>query len=395
MAMNHVLGLSMTSSAVRWVLVEGTTGEGDTADRGACGFTEAVEPEDLLDVILANEADGPVHAIGATWTNEAEAAASGVLDALAVRGFANVIAVSELEAADVLAAGLADIGGYDNLAVCVVEPDAAVVAVVKPDGVTVDRIARPLDGADAVELPSSVLALSQLDDWQPDVIFVLGSADDLDVIVSTLGDVTEAPVLSGADADLALARGAALASARAVNGLHSAGTKVPSKVGALASVLAAAVVTFVVSLSVAVGLSLSPGAPSGQPEAASATNPVEEPDGASTPAEKKVSTPAEARPVLAQTIAVAVPPPPAAPVAEPVYDPPEYVAPAPEYVPPAAAPVYTPPAPAYVPPPPPPAYVSPPQPAYVPQPKPRLRDRIIERIPIINRFHEPEYPYPR
>ncbi|WP_420085395.1 DUF7157 domain-containing protein, partial [Mycolicibacterium elephantis] len=53
------------------------------------------------------------------------------------------------------------------------------------------------------------------------------------------------------------------------------------------------------------------------------------------------------------------------------------------------------PAPAYVPPPPPPAYVPPQQPAYVPPPKPRLRDRIIERIPIINRFHEPEYPYPR
>ena len=27
--------------------------------------------------------------------------------------------------------------------------------------------------------------------------------------------------------------------------------------------------------------------------------------------------------------------------------------------------------------------------------KPRLRDRIIERIPIINRFHEPDYPYPQ
>ncbi|WP_420873985.1 DUF7157 domain-containing protein [Mycolicibacterium vanbaalenii] len=41
-----------------------------------------------------------------------------------------------------------------------------------------------------------------------------------------------------------------------------------------------------------------------------------------------------------------------------------------------------------------PAYVPPAQqPAYVPPApqQPRLRDRIIERIPIINRFHEPEY----
>ncbi|KUI16274.1 hypothetical protein AU192_07420 [Mycobacterium lehmannii] len=48
-------------------------------------------------------------------------------------------------------------------------------------------------------------------------------------------------------------------------------------------------------------------------------------------------------------------------------------------------------------PPPPPVTTEapPPAPAYVPPPKPRLRDRIIERIPIINRFHEPEYTYGR
>lgn len=392
--MNLVLGLSMTSSAVRWVLVEGTTGEGDTVDRGACDLTDAVEPEDLLDVVLANDLEGPIHAIGVTWTNEAETAASGVLDALASRGFGNVIAVSELEAADVLAAGLAEIGGYDDLAVCVCEPDATVVAVVRPAGVTVDRVARPADGADATE---SVVALWQLDEWHPDTVFVLGSAEDLDATMSALAESTEAPVLSAAGADLALARGAALASARTVTGMAPAGPRLPSKVGALASVLAAAVVTFVVSLSVAVGLSLSGGTPSEPSQAAAAANPVDEPEGAaaaSEPTEKKVSTPAEARKVVAQTIAVAVPPPPAAPVAEPVYDPPEYVPPAPEFTPPAPeAPAG--PAPAYVPPPPPPAYVPPQQPAYVPPPKPRLRDRIIERIPIINRFHEPEYPYPR
>ncbi|WP_420799192.1 DUF7157 domain-containing protein, partial [Mycobacterium neumannii] len=43
----------------------------------------------------------------------------------------------------------------------------------------------------------------------------------------------------------------------------------------------------------------------------------------------------------------------------------------------------------------PPVYAPPPAPAYVPPPQPRLRDRIIERIPIINRFHEPEYTYGR
>ena len=81
--------------------------------------------------------------------------------------------------------------------------------------------------------------------------------------------------------------------------------------------------------------------------------------------------------MVAQTIAVAARGNRAAPIVEPAYEPPAYVPPAPAYTPP--APVYVPPTPAYVP----------------PVPQPRLRDRIIERIPIINRFHEPQYQYPR
>ena len=223
--MDLVLGLSMTSRAVRWVLAEGTTGEGATVDRGTFDLTEAVDPDDLLDVLLIDEADNRMHAIGLTWTNEAEDAASGVLAALTARHYDNVIAVSELEAGDVLAAGIAGIADYADIAVCIVEPDAAVVALVTADGVTVDRIARPLDGADVVELPSSVMTMLELDDWHPDAIFVVGSAEDLDLITTTLEAVTDSPVISAAEADLALARGAALASARAVNGLDTVGPR--------------------------------------------------------------------------------------------------------------------------------------------------------------------------
>ncbi|KUI16237.1 hypothetical protein AU193_15835 [Mycobacterium sp. GA-1285] len=400
--MDLVLGLSMTSSTVRWVLVEGTTGEGATVDRGSFDLDADVDPDDLLNVALADVVDSPIHAIGVTWTNEAESVASGVLDALTGRGYDNAIAVSELEAGDVLAAGIAEIADYDDVAVCIVEPDAAVIAMVDGDGVTVDRIARPLDGADAVELPSSVIAMLELNEWRPEAIFVVGSARDLELITSTLGDVTDSPVFSAAEADLALARGAALASARAVNRLDAKVAKGPSRVGALASVLVAAVVTFVVSTSAAVGLSLTGDSTSPRQDASAVEEePVAVAEAAPRPVEnenKKATTPAEARPVVAQTIAVAAPPPPVyAPPPVPVYEPPAYVPPAPAYTapepaysPPAAvdtAPAYTPPAPVYAPP--------PPAPAYVPPPQPRLRDRIIERIPIINRFHEPDYSYGR
>ncbi|OBG12018.1 hypothetical protein A5765_15755 [Mycolicibacterium celeriflavum] len=389
--MDLVLGLSMTSSTVRWVLVEGTTGEGATVDRGSFDFDAEVDPDDLLNVVLADVVDSPIHAIGVTWTNEAEEVASGVLTALTARGYGNAIAISELEAGDVLAAGIADLADYDDVAVCIVEPDAAVVAMVTGDGVTVDRIARPLDGADVVELPSSVIAMLELNEWQPSAVFVVGSAPDLDLITSTLGDVTESPVFSAAEADVAMARGAALASARAVNALDATGSDQPKTVGALASVLVAAVVTFVVSISAAVGLSLTRD-DDPAPAAASADGESVAVAEEAPPAVKKVTTPAEAIPVVAQTIAVAAPPPPAAPAAEPAYEPPAYVPPAPAATPP--APAYTPPAPAYTPPA--PVYAPPPPaPAYVPPPQPRLRDRIIERIPIINRFHEPDYSYGR
>ncbi|RAV18127.1 hypothetical protein DQP55_01195 [Mycolicibacterium sp. GF69] len=396
--MDLVLGLSMTSSTVRWVFVEGTTGEGATVDRGSFDFDADVDPDDLLNVVLADVGASSLHAVGVTWTNEAENVASGVLAALTARGHDNAIAISELEAGDVLAAGIADITEYDDVAVCVVEPDAAVVAMVSSAGVTVDRIARPLDGADVVELPSSVIAMLELNEWLPAAIFVVGSARDLELITSTLDDVTESPVFSAAEADLALARGAALASARAVNTLDAKVTKGPSRVGALASVLVAAVVTFVVSISTAVGLSLTGDSDSSSQATPAVDDPAAIAEAEKThPAVEKATTPAEAKPVVAQTIAVAAPPPPAAPVA-PIDEPPAYVPPAPEYT--AAEPAYTPP-PAYVPPPayePPPAPVyapPPPAPAYVPPPQPRLRDRIIERIPIINRFHEPDYSYGR
>ena len=140
----------------------------------------------------------------------------------------------------------------------------------------------------------------------------------------------------------------------------------------MTSVLVAAVVTFVVSLSVALGLRLAPDSASEQPQVATAGDePTAATNAPSTvahpPPPPAPALPRDARPVVAQTIAVVVPP-----VAEPAYEPP------------AAAP------------PPPPAFVPPP-PNYVPPvaPQPRLRDRIIERIPIINRFHEPEYQAPR
>jgi hypothetical protein len=354
-----VLGLSMTSADVRWVLVEGTTAEGATICRDAADF-------DTLDDIIAAIGDDRLHAIGVTWAREVEAAASALLDALADRGLDNVITVSEQEAADSLAAGIADHGGYCDVAVCIVEPDDALVALVDADGVTTERVA-----------PTADEMLAQLDraHSHPEAIFVLGSADDLDSIADAFHGAA-VPVVTAAEADLALARGAALASARAVNTLDAppARRRKPSRIGALTSVAAAAVVVFVVSLSAALGLGLTPhkdsvvsqpAATTGQPAQLPITPSVAKAAPQPVPAAPPPPPlPEQAAPPQAQTIVEAAAP---VPDAIPMIEPPAAPAPEPAYVPPA----YIPPAPA------------------PPVTQPRLRDRIIERIPIINRFHNP------
>ena len=403
--MDLVLGLSVTSTAVRWVLVEGVTGDGDAVDRGALDIVDGVEfdADALLTVLLdANEAviENGVHAVGVTWTPAGEPIAGPIVEALQERGVQNAISVSELEAAEALASGIADLGGFDNVAVCVFEPGYTLVAVVNADGVT----AEPQNLPDDVELAASVIALD-LNDRQLDAIFVVGSAD-LDPIVSSMDTVAAAPVISAAEADMAMSRGAAVASAMAVNALAGDPTMMMrlrgmSKTSVLASVLVAAGVTLVISLSVALGLQATPDSPS-EAQNASATGeqikemtapskaraamaapkleqrPAGKPLPAARPAAPEPAAPVPAGPPVAQTM-VAVP---SAPAAVPDADVPAYVPPAPAYVPP--APAYTPP-PAYVPP-------QPQVPAV--QPEPRLRDKIIERIPIINRFHDPQPMYP-
>lgn len=386
--MDLVLGLSMTSSSARWVLVEGTSGDGATLDRGSRALHD-LDAGALIDSLTAQAAPRRVHAVGLTWAANAESAASDVWQALTDRGVENVIAVSDIEAAEALALGIAEMAGCERVAVCVAEPGPSVLATVTPDGVTADRV-------DAGEFGDVEAAA-------PEAVFVLGSGDVAGV-VATLQQHTEVPVISAEQADLALARGAALASASAVAMLDAqpAGRAARlSPTAVLASVLAAAVVTLVVSASAAVGLSLTPDTPSPQ-MVRSVQEPVRE--AAPPPAQVLPPSPAAPPPAPAAPVVNEVPAPeavemPAPEAPPPVYD--EPIAPAPEYVPP--------PAPDYVPPPAPPNYLPPapgapvlvqpggPLPAAVPPPvtveaqQPRLRDRIIERIPIINRFHEPQY----
>lgn len=431
--MDLVLGVSMTSTALRFVLAEGATGDGATLDSGTLAMPVSGGVEALISAVLG---EGPYAAVpgvrprsvGVAWTEAvAQEAATFVAD-LTARGARNVVALAPAEAAAALAAGVGDLAAHDDVAVCLAEPDAALLAVVSADAVHVDQIAH--DGAEA--LAARVQDAIDSADRDPEALYVLGSADDVTALVAALDGRVSAPVLSAAEADLALARGAALAAAQGSVGVDAPvvltqtvadapKSRLTWRIPALTSVLTAAVVTFVVSLSVAVGMQLTPrsddtatrqvASASDQPKAVTPpvaeAHPLAEPKPAAPPPPAPEAPPAPAPEVVpvVEVPAAPAPEPEVAPVSEPVYDAPAAVpAPAPVVAPP-APPVYVPPAPAYVAPepayvPPAPAPVAPaytqPQPGYVPPvvPQPRLRDRIIERLPIINRFHEPQYQVP-
>ena len=419
--MDRVLGLSITSAAVRLVLVEGATGEGDTVDHDAIDIAAvhaAADADLLLETLLRNRViaasrDGRPHSIGVTWTAGAAADGTRLLRTLAAAGFDDFLAVSEWDAAEALAAGIAGLAGCDCAGVCIVEPDAAVVAVVDERGTRVDRIDRGVHSRDAAELVSALVPML----GRPQAIFVFGSAGDLDVVLAMLRSAVSLPVVSAAEADLALAKGAALAAARALSGweVQTPARAMPvahptepesvarvgvseviasarGKVGALTSVLAAAVLAFVVSLSLALSLHLTDD-PAAERDVANAAG---EPAMAAKPPAAE-TTPAPTPFGAALSGPIAPPPDAAAPVpeSEPVYDAPEAApAPPPVYEPAEPVPAAPAPEPVYVPPAaePAPVYVPPNTPPYQPPPQPRLRDRIIEKIPIINRFHDPQ-PY--
>jgi hypothetical protein len=387
-----VLGLSVTPAAVGLVLVEGQDADGTTVDREAFEVVSGrhATPRQASDqaaaAVLRTEAIAAsrgqrLHSIGVTWSDGAADEAKLLLKSLSECGFDNIVPVRLPEATEALAWGIADVLGYQVTAVCVVEPDTVIMLIVH-DGVGAVQTAvnHAIDTEEALlHWLSTVFAGA---DWRPEALVVVGSGGDVHSVLPRLEDLLSVPVYVPAESEFALARGAALASARntafiqigkAQSGKGSQRSTRQSRrpltqTGPLAMLVAGAV-TFVASVSVAVSMEMTPerdiavgeprpaakaspdianagvrvALPEEAPRPAAVPAPVEElplpppeapPVDVELPPESIVDVPVE--PVVALPDVVA--PPPEAPVAPapglPVEAlPPEGVAPAPGLVP--------------------------------------------------------------
>ncbi len=209
-----------------------------------------------------------LHSIGVTWSDDADAEASLLLKSLTDSGYANVVAVRLPDATEALARGIAEVIGFGTTAVCVLEPETVIVLIVHLRDGAVQTVVNHaiVTEEDLIRWLSAVFTRA---DWQPEALVMVGSGGD-DEMMPILEDALCVPVFAPAEAQLALARGAALVSAQNVDFAFfddGSGLDQPrpaghrrrqlAQTGPLA-LLVAGVLTFTVSASVAVSLELAP-----------------------------------------------------------------------------------------------------------------------------------------
>ncbi len=223
--MDIVLGVSMTPTTVRMVLVEGEKADGITVDHDVFGIgaTEGSATLSAADQVAAavlgtqESAAASGHhlkSIGVTWTHHSDAAA--LRDTLAARGIEDVMLVSPTHAAAALAQAVGRAIGYDSTALLLIEKDTATMSVVQTDdGSVVKVLSRDLHDSDAMAVLTEMAAAVESAESRPQGLFIVGSGVDAGSVKAHLENLVALPVSAPEEPELALARGAALASAHA------------------------------------------------------------------------------------------------------------------------------------------------------------------------------------
>ncbi|MCV6964313.1 hypothetical protein BST27_14440 [Mycobacterium intermedium] len=278
--MDTVLGLSVTPTALGWVLAEGHGADGTIVDHQeialdagggvrAVSTAEQVAAEVLRASSVAAESDHRLRVIGVTWNDEASAQAALLLEALTDAGFDNVVPVRMLNAVETLAKAIAPVIGYERTAVCILEQDWATVAMVDThDGEVQTAVKHVRGGFDG--LSSWLTGMFDRSAWRPAGVVVVGSDNDVAEFSWQLEKALPVPVFAQTMAQVTIARGAALAAAQSTEftdeGLVATAVEPavePTRSRSLsyagaATTLAAAAVTFVASVSLAIGLQVFP-----------------------------------------------------------------------------------------------------------------------------------------
>jgi hypothetical protein len=221
-----VLGLSMTATTVRVVLVEGERADGVTIENEAFdtvapeGVPKPSASEQISNAILATRQNaGSIghHLVvsGVAWEDAAQQAA--LRDSMIARGLDDVVLISEQSAAGALAQTIGCALGYDTTAVLLIKFDTAMLSIVNSaDGSITDGLTHNFDGAKLVDVLPDIVTSLETNDPHPQGLVIVGSCVGVGAVKSRLESLVAVPVIVPEEPDLGLARGAALAAANAV-----------------------------------------------------------------------------------------------------------------------------------------------------------------------------------
>ena len=215
----------MAPATIRMVLVEGENADGVTVDEDRFRVDDGNHPatlsapDQVIAAILgtregASQGGHHLTSTGVTWTDPRDAAA--LATALAARKVENVMLVSAFLSAAALAQTVGHAIGYEYIAMLFIEPDTATLALVDSfDGSITDVDRHPLRRANLVPELVAMIAGFDAPDTYAEGLFIVGCDVDIAPIKPALEAASYLPVCAPEEPDMALARGAALASANA------------------------------------------------------------------------------------------------------------------------------------------------------------------------------------
>ena len=214
--MQTVLGVSITSTSVGWVLVDGSAADGDTLDHDAFDVDAGDSSQHGVAVrgaqAIAAATGHEIRSIGVTWTDDVETEARHLLESLRESGYDNLREVPLPQATQAWAQGIGRELGYRTTSVCVIEPAAVTVFTVDTAGGAVQTdVTQARESAGSDGLSHWLSEVFDGDRTEPDSLLLVGSRSDRDELTEPLGEALPMPVIGTAEAQLVLARGAALA----------------------------------------------------------------------------------------------------------------------------------------------------------------------------------------
>jgi hypothetical protein len=214
-----VLGLSMTSTSVGWVLLDRQGPDAFTLDHDAFdvqstadGTTHDTSKHAAAArgaQAIATASGHQVGSVRVTWTEDVEADATALLKSLADLGFDNVLTIPLNQATRTWGIEVGRANEHNKTALCILEPGTATVMVVATGAGSV-RTAVTNTREHAADLVNWLTTIFNRDGWLPESLHLVGARDDLDAVAGPIGDALPIPVSDSVDTQLALARGAAL-----------------------------------------------------------------------------------------------------------------------------------------------------------------------------------------